>query len=68
MALAGSGMVATNVANTCRMTWMCQPAPYGRTSTPTMRLPRNRQRHRSQDWRNFLDRRLTSDCVGDVNH
>lgn len=29
MALAGSGMVATNVANTCRMTWMCQPAPYG---------------------------------------
>jgi lysophospholipase L1-like esterase len=29
MALAGSGMVATNVANTCLMTWMCQPAPYG---------------------------------------
>ena len=27
--LAGVGTVATNVAQTCALTWMCQLAPYG---------------------------------------
>jgi lysophospholipase L1-like esterase len=27
--LAGVGTVATNVAETCALTWMCQPAPFG---------------------------------------
>ena len=27
--LAGVGVVATSVAQTCALTWMCQPAPYG---------------------------------------
>jgi hypothetical protein len=27
--LAGIGSVPANVADTCLMTWMCQPAPYG---------------------------------------
>ena len=28
-ARAGVGKVATNVAEACNLTWMCQPAPYG---------------------------------------
>ena len=27
--LAGEGMVPENVANTCALTWMCQPPPFG---------------------------------------
>lgn len=34
--LTGVGTVATNVAETCALTWMCQPAPYGPNLHPNV--------------------------------
>ncbi|HEY5093412.1 MAG TPA: hypothetical protein VII60_09110 [Acidimicrobiales bacterium] len=34
--LTGVGSVATNVAETCALTWMCQPAPYGPNLHPNV--------------------------------
>ena len=36
MTLSGVGTVATNVAETCALTWMCQPAPYGPNLHPNV--------------------------------